>query len=215
MTDEELDAWRARRDEKAAQQRHFAELERLAYEQRVNPKKAAKAARVTQALLPRRVKVTPAKRLTPPTHCITCGREMWRSHEGAREGAIKYGGGGKCSTCYSRPYAAERAKSPESCVDCGRAMRHTNQRLEDYPGTVKHSGHGRCAMCSRRHGRDDVRRRDAAPEKCLDCDRPMRTSDQLLADAPGTVLHRGQGLCDTCTTKRKRKGTWIPKALVR
>lgn len=33
---------------------------------------------------------------------------------------------------------------------------------------------------------------------CSDCGREMRDRNVRLADKPGTVRHRGQGLCDSC-----------------
>lgn len=215
MTEDEIERWRARQDEKAAKQRYFSGLERTAFEVRVNPKKAKKVRQRAEPKPRQRVTVSPARRLTPPTHCITCGRKMRRSHEELTPDTIRYGGLGKCSTCYSKPYAKARVKPPANCTVCDRPMRYTGQRLEDHPGTVKHVGNGMCGKCTNRAGRTDVVEHTKPPEHCLDCGKKMRTSSQLLADFPGTVAHRGQGVCDGCTKARKRAGTWVPKAMVR
>lgn len=212
MNGESPDAFLARMDAKAAKQRYFTGLELAAFEARVNPKKPpapprpAKAKRVTLR--------SGVPRIVRPTHCTCCGREMRSGHEELREGTIRYGAGGKCATCYGRPYTEQRKMGPPNCLTCERPMRHTGQLLEDHPGTVKHVGNGLCGKCTNRQGRTDIVEHSKPPSDCVDCGKPMRTSNQRLADFPGTTAHRGQGVCDGCTKKRKRAGTWIPKAMV-
>lgn len=217
MTETEVEAWRARQDEKAAKLRRFTELDKAAYEARVNPKKAAKVA-APKKTRTRRVIVRAASSgiSSRPDDCVTCGRPMRASGAPPEEGTVKYGGRGLCATCWSRPYSAERLPMPEACHDCGRPLRHTDQRLEDFPGTLKHVGNGLCKMCENRRGRGPLlgTRVNSAPTNCRGCERPLRNTSQSAAEKPGSVRHMSQGFCAPCVKVRKRAGTWVPKALV-
>lgn len=47
------------------------------------------------------------------------------------------------------PGRTERGPSHPSCLNCGRPMRPIGTKAADHPGTVLHTGHGRCATCWR------------------------------------------------------------------
>jgi hypothetical protein len=41
-------------------------------------------------------------------------------------------------------------------------------------------------------------RKNARPDRCKTCSRPLRSSKQRAEDFPGTVLYHGDGQCKTC-----------------
>jgi|GEM_PF-3327353 len=43
-----------------------------------------------------------------------------------------------------------------TCITCGKPMRPTSALSADYPGTVRHDSHGRCASCVQRERRHTV-----------------------------------------------------------
>lgn len=64
---------------------------------------------------------------------------------------VSYGSGGECSRCYQRAKFDKKPLNtkPTHCRDCHRPMRRTVEALADAPGTVRHSGNGRCWGCAR------------------------------------------------------------------
>jgi len=99
-------------------------------------------------------------------------------------------------------------------------MRPGSTTAEEYPNTVVHGVRGRCASCKTRYARA-VAAGFENPEQyakyladntkpaftikvgtpCRHCHRPMRPRKMKRAEAPHTITHRSQLLCETCFEK--------------
>lgn len=102
------------------------------------------------------------------------------------------------------PPKRKRAPRIASCSACGVAFKRPG---EDAPGAKRHIRDGLCRPCiSVREGRTARRPR---PERCRRCDRPVRPAEARVADWPGTVQYRGNGVCATCADHVN--GTTKPK----
>jgi hypothetical protein len=102
------------------------------------------------------------------------------------------------------------------CRDCKRKMRRHHMPLKEAPGTVEHSGGGRCKTCHRRHkqglppGEIGPRQSKLSVGKCKDCGRQMRGDKTLITEAPETVQYGGFGLCTT-DYKKLRHAQFTPR----
>lgn len=109
------------------------------------------------------------------------------------------------------PKAPKKPKAPKpretaevklsACRGCARQMSHG---LTPEPGTVRHTAKGYCRNCyvaAQRRRAKKRTRKDARPVTCKGCDVILRDAKDPIR--PGTALHFGKGLCDTCG-RRKR-----------
>jgi hypothetical protein len=165
----------------------------------------------------------------PAGHCAGCGRPMRRPEDPHLPGTVLYGDAGECAPCRKaarpkkprhkakrQPRAAGRRSRPERCASCHRPLRSSKQSAATAPGTVAYGGRGLCVSCRqriRRRAPRDGPRPATRPSSCVGCGRPMRDAHARVADAPGTVVFKGLGLCATCHERARRRGELPSKRL--
>lgn len=213
MRGETSEQFQFRMDAKSAEQRRFAELERVAAQSQVGAAKRVKVkpivAKTVVPKAPRPVRERPAPKVRRPrhTHCTRCGVQFKRSTEDI-PGARRHIRDGLCARCISEEGGQPQRlrRRPDNCVTCTRPLRDQTQHAEEFPGTILYGALGRCITCynhiNGRHGH-----RQEMPEHCLECERPLWGNDSTkYPKRPGAVQHAGKGYCGRCRRKRQREG---------
>lgn len=171
---------------KAAANRYFLELERIAAESQVEARKTRKMSRPT----PKPEPAPKAKRHRAPS----TKKPAWE-RLGADPAVMRSDGKPRAR---SLPLLGETAPCAGGC---GRVLRPRSSTIEDFPGTVPINVKRMCSTCYRRMlGQQE---RTPMPSHCLGCGRALRSRrDEQLGTAPeGSLRHAGRGLCGPCAKK--------------
>ncbi len=147
MTDDEVEAWRARQDAKSQRSRYFVDLEQTAALSQLSPRAQAKAKAAAPKRAPAQIRAThapaPVQRAGRAENCSTCGHALRPKRGLAADypGTVKNFKAGMCKTCYMRQAPVQITP----CRICGRPTRPSGTPLELAPGSVlERMGTGLC-----------------------------------------------------------------------
>lgn len=150
---------------------------------------------------------------------LTVDPILWAALEQDRNEAPRPGGtNAEPKPLPKDPSVLQRRTIPSHCGHCGERMRRSNQKAEDFPGTVRHSSGDECDTCRNRRRIAERRAariaqglpadgRNRTPSNCKRCGHKLRPSGSTLEDYPGTLPHRKHGLCTPCDPKTVPKTT--------
>lgn len=147
MTDDEIEAWRARQEAKSQRSRYFTSLESAAAQSQLSPRARAKAKAPKRAVASTQIRPThtpaPGPRAGRAENCASCGCGLRPKRALAADypGTVKNFKRGMCKTCYMR----EAPVRITPCSVCGRPTRPSGTPLELAPGSVlERNGTGMC-----------------------------------------------------------------------
>ena len=171
----DLDAWRARIEEKRAANHARWAAEQAAKESQRNPRKVKPVA--TEA-------------------CDECGTHYVRRQENQRFCSKK---------CRDRNLKRKREAAPpsvRSCIECGRLTRPNHTTTTDYPGTLLRGDANRCKRCygeGRPAGSRAPKSQGLRP--CAKCGRMTRAKGSEPVD--GIPRRYKGGMCKPCAVPRQ------------
>jgi hypothetical protein len=104
------------------------------------------------------IPMPPPQKNRAPEYCVTCNQPMTTAREKVK-GKVRHAAHGMCQTCHQRHRRAGRPrilqKRPDNCTNCGHALRGSNIRAADAPGTRRYAGRGLCNTCHEKKERNN------------------------------------------------------------